>query len=192
MFKKNYNGNELAAAELLGIDPTLSVVTKDSNGKNYVLTLIEDEEDETAPYQAVLFNPMYRFDGREHVTDQIEGMLEFEFTLMDDEKGDEITAIHITDRYFPTAFARDNLMRFVEGFAKETGIGAVVVSNMVSDGKNTFAPYTTLGYAPAAEGDDVIAVKTKLVDRKFPNTYEELYDQFEEKIHPIITSEGTR
>ena len=86
MFKKNYNGNELAAAELLGIDPTLSVVTKDSNGKNYVLTLIEDEEDETAPYQAVLFDPMYRFDGREHVTDQIEGMLEFEFTLMDDEK----------------------------------------------------------------------------------------------------------
>ena len=196
MFKENLNENELAAIELLGLNAEFAVVTRDKNGQYFVLDLEEDDEDEFPRVR--MFKPNYSFDGKkERVPKTLVAVIEFDFKQVTMKDGEEATALVVQeDKVLPDAFARDCIYKFLEGFAGKTNndyvtvgakppIDAIIIKGANPEGKkNGFVPYSNLGFNACFSFGTSCAIKhaENFVSRKFNNSFEELYDQFEQKI----------
>ncbi len=199
MYKRKLTGNELATIELLGLDPDFAVVARDKNGKYFVIDLTEDE-DEEYPYRVTMHKPVYHFDGKkESVPKQLVGAVEFDIQ----ETQDGIRTIIVSsERVLPDAFTRDCIYKYIEGYAynlnqeykkiaNEPVIDLILIKGTNTDGKkNGFVPYSNLGYESAFHYNQSCAVKREdaFQERKFNNSFSELYDQFE-KIIPTNMSE---
>jgi len=197
MFKKEFNENELAAIELLEISPECAVVTKNKDGKYYVIDILEDEEDESAPFEVRMFEVDYRFkNGQESSPKRLVGAVDFHFdkVLIDGEHLKTTLIVH-PDKLLLDAFTRDSIYKFLEGFARYTNneykdhaaepIQAIIIQGVSFDGrKNDFAPYANLGYSPIFHDRTASAIKESenFSARKFNNNFEELYNYFETKI----------